>query len=237
MLALPRGGVAVGLEVALILGAPLDVVLVRKIGAPGHAELAAGAVVDGDRPELVVNDDVVHGYGISQAYLETEAVRQLHEIERRRSLYIGARARPPLAGRTAIVVDDGIATGATMRAALQAVCRAAPRELVLAVPVASPDILEQLSPLADCVVCLHPDPHLMAVGAYYADFRQVEDAEVVAMLDQAADVAPGAGDKRYSSLELLSHGRRSGRCASRRRAWLRRGTPRRARRASRHGRS
>lgn len=191
ILALPRGGVAVGLEVALLLQASLDVVLVRKIGAPGHAELAAGAVVDGDRPELVVNDEVLRSYGIDQTYLEAQAARQLQEIERRRALYIGTRDRPPLAGRTVIVVDDGIATGATMQAALRAVRRAMPRELVLAVPVASPDILQQLAPLADRVVCLHADPHLMAVGAYYADFRQIEDEEVVAMLEQAAGAVPG----------------------------------------------
>jgi putative phosphoribosyl transferase len=186
VLALPRGGVAVGIEVARALRAPLDVVLVRKIGAPWHRELAAGAVVDGDQPELVLNDDVVRGYGIDEGYLEAEKARQLEEIERRRRLYLGGRRRPRIAGRTAIVVDDGIATGATVRAALHAVRRAGPKELVLAVPVASPEILDRLAPDADRIVCLHPDPDLMAVGQYYDDFRQVEDDEVVAMLEEAA---------------------------------------------------
>ncbi|MEK0083300.1 phosphoribosyltransferase [Benzoatithermus flavus] len=186
VLALPRGGVAVGLEVAKALGAPLDVVLVRKIGAPWHKELAAGAVVDGDQPELVLNNDVVRGYGIDESYLEDEMARQLEEIERRRRLYLGGRQRPRITGRTAIVVDDGIATGATVRAALHAVRRAGPRELVLAVPVASPEVLDRLAADADRIVCLHPDPDLMAVGQYYRDFRQVEDEEVVAMLEEAA---------------------------------------------------
>jgi putative phosphoribosyl transferase len=186
VLALPRGGVAVGVEVGRLLRAPLDVVLVRKIGAPWHEELAAGAVVDGDQPELVLNRDVVRGYGIDESYLEAQKSRQLEEIERRRRLYLGGRPRPGIAGRTAIVVDDGIATGATVRAALLAVRRASPRELVLAVPVASPEVLARLKPEADRIVCLHAPDDLMAVGQYYRDFRQVEDDEVVAMLGAAA---------------------------------------------------
>lgn len=182
VLALPRGGVTVGLEVARRLAAPLDIVLVRKIGVPSHEELAAGAVVDGDEPRLVLNHDVVRAYGVTSAYLEGEKLRQLHEIERRRRLYLGHSPRARVTGRSAIVVDDGIATGATVRAALQAVRRLGPRELVLAVPVASPEILERLSTDADRIVCLHPDPGLMAVGQYYRDFRQVEDEEVVRML-------------------------------------------------------
>lgn len=191
VLALPRGGVPVALEVARRLSAPLDLVLVRKIGAPGHAELAAGAVVDGERPELVLNEDVVRHYRMSEADLDAVRDRQLAEIERRRRLYLGDRPRAPLAGAAVIVVDDGIATGATVRAALHAVRRAGPKELVLAVPVASPDILARLEREADRVVCLAPDPNLMAVGQAYGDFRQVEDEEVVAMLAQAA-AAPRA---------------------------------------------
>lgn len=186
VLALPRGGVAVAVEVATLLQAPLDVVLVRKIGAPHHRELAAGAIVDGERPELVLNRDIVDAYGIDASYLEAEKARQLVEIERRRRLYLGDRPRPAIAGSTAIVIDDGIATGATMRAALHAVRRARPAALVLAVPVASPQILRHLEPEADRIVCLHADPRLMAVGQYYADFTQVEDEEVVAMLAEAA---------------------------------------------------
>jgi putative phosphoribosyl transferase len=185
VLALPRGGVPVGVEVASLLGAPLDLVLVRKIGAPGHEELAAGAVVDGSRPELVLNPEIVGGLGIDEAYLAAEQARQLQEIERRRSLYLAGRPRPGLAGRTAIVVDDGIATGATVRAALHAVRRAEPAKLVLAVPVAAASVLRRLASEADRIVCLHAPADLMAVGQFYRDFRQLDDAEVVALLAPA----------------------------------------------------
>ena len=191
VLALPRGGVPVGLEVARRLAAPLDLVLVRKIGAPGHEELAAGALVDGERPELVLNADVVRNYGIDQAWLDRQQALQLAEIERRRALYLGGRSRPPIAGRTAIVVDDGIATGATVRAALHAVRRSGPRELVLAVPVAAAEVLARLAPEADRIVSLHAPRDLMAVGQFYRDFRQIDDEEVVAMLKEclpAADI-------------------------------------------------
>lgn len=144
VLALPRGGVPVAFEIARELAAPLDLVLVRKIGAPGQRELAAAAVVDGENMELVVNQDVVDALGISQAYLDQEAKREVEEIERRRTAYLGGRKRVPVEGRTAIVVDDGIATGATMRAALRAVRRRKPSRLVLAVPVAPPDTVESL---------------------------------------------------------------------------------------------
>jgi putative phosphoribosyl transferase len=185
VLALPRGGVPVALEVARRLGAPLDLVLVRKIGAPGHEELAAGAVVDGERPELVLNADVVRNYRIEPAWLDQQQAVQLAEIERRRGLYLRGRPRPSLAGRTAIVIDDGIATGATVRAALRAVRRAGPAELVLAVPVAADEVLGRLAAEADRIVCLQTPRDLMAVGQFYRDFRQIEDAEVVAMLAQA----------------------------------------------------
>lgn len=186
ILALPRGGVVLGVEVAALLDAPLDIVLVRKIGAPGDQELAAGAVVGGEIPELVVNPDVVRGYHIDDAYLEREKMRRLAEIERRRQLYLGDRPSVPVTGRTAVIVDDGIATGATVRAALRAVRRADPKELVLAVPVAAASTLVQLAQEADRIVCLHSPPDLMAVGNYYRDFHQVEDAEVVAMLTERA---------------------------------------------------
>lgn len=185
VLALPRGGVPVALEVARRLGAPLDLVMVRKIGAPRHEELAAGAVVDGQTPELVLNPEVVRAYGIDQDYLEREQERQLAEITRRRAAYLGGRPRATVADRSAIVIDDGIATGATMRAALHAVRRAGPRELVLAVPVADASVLARLGQEADRIVCLHVPTDLAAVGQYYKDFRQVEDSEVVAMLSAA----------------------------------------------------
>jgi putative phosphoribosyl transferase len=185
VLALPRGGVVVGAEVARALAAPLDLVMVRKLGAPGHEELAAGAVVDGDSPEVVRNEDVIRGFAIDDAYMEAEVRRQLAEIARRRRLYLGDRRHLPLAGRDAVVVDDGIATGATVRAALLAVRRVGPRSLTLAVPVAPPDSLAALARLCDRTVCLESPPDFYAVGQFYRDFAQTGDEEVVALLREA----------------------------------------------------
>ncbi|MFZ1104878.1 MAG: phosphoribosyltransferase family protein, partial [Hyphomicrobiaceae bacterium] len=134
VLALPRGGVPVAVEIARVLKAPLDLVLVRKIGVPYQPELAAAAVVDGGQPEIVINEDVISLAGLDRDYIDQEAKRELAEIERRRQVYLGGRARVPLEGRTLIVVDDGIATGASIRAALKALRRRGPKALILAVP-------------------------------------------------------------------------------------------------------
>ncbi len=179
VLALPRGGVPVAFEVAKALKAPLDVVLVRKVGAPGQPELGLGAVVDGANPLLVLNEDVVALLRPSQRYIDAESERQLVEVERRRQVYRHGRAPLLVEGRTAIVVDDGIATGGTMKAVLSALRQSNPKRLVLAVPVAPADSLEELSRLADETVCLNtPEPYY-AVGAHYRDFTQTSDAEVV----------------------------------------------------------
>jgi putative phosphoribosyl transferase len=185
VLALPRGGVPVGFEVARALRAPLDLVLVRKIGAPGHPELGLGAVVDGAHPQRVINNDLVAELRVPASYLETEAERQLREIERRRRSYLGGRRPIEVESRTVIVVDDGIATGGTVRAALKALSRSRPADLVLAVPVAPPDTIEQLRAEADDVVCLLTPEPLYTVSWYYDDFTQTSDAEVVALLHEA----------------------------------------------------
>lgn len=193
VLALPRGGVPVGLEIARALHAPLDLVLVRKIGAPHQPELAVAAVVDGERMEIVRNEEAI-GLGLPEGYVEEEARRQVQELERRRRLYLGGRERAAVEGKTALVVDDGIATGATMRAALRAVRRRKPRELVLAVPVAPPDTVEQLEREVDEVVCLATPEDFFAIGQFYLDFDQVDDDQVRAMLELAAPRAnPAAG--------------------------------------------
>jgi putative phosphoribosyl transferase len=186
VLVLPRGGVPVAFEVAEALGAPLDLLMVRKIGAPGLADLAVGAVVDGAQPVTVVNEDVMRDFGISQAYLEEQAAHELAEIERQRALYL--RDRPPivLVGRTVIVVDDGVATGATVRVALQALTRADVARGVLAIPVAPVEVAEALRVLCDEAVFLATPVEFDAVGAFYDDFRQTTDAEVIALLDRAA---------------------------------------------------
>ena len=198
VLALPRGGVPVGFEVARALGAPLDLVLVRKIGAPFQPELALGAVVDGGRAETVLNEELIREFQIPESWVAEESARQLEEIERRRALYLAGRTRVPLEGQTAIVVDDGIATGATMEAALHATRRARPKRLVLAVPVAPPDTIERLRPQVDEVVCLARPRAFGAIGWFYADFRQLSDEEVVGLLQRAAgfEIEPTATNSR-----------------------------------------
>jgi putative phosphoribosyl transferase len=188
-LALPRGGVPVAVEVARALGAPLDLLLVRKIGAPHEPEVAVGAVVEGDPPDLVVNRDVQCATGMSEAALEAAKDRQLAEIARRRTLYLADRAPVAVAGRTVVLVDDGVATGATVRAALKALRRRGPAAVILAIPVGPADVLADLRREADHVVCLEtPDPFI-AVGAQYADFDQVSDSEVAAVM-RAASQSP-----------------------------------------------
>jgi putative phosphoribosyl transferase len=178
VLALPRGGVPVAAEVAAVLGAPLDLVLVRKIGVPAQPELAMGAVVDGGAPIVVRNDDVIALAGVAEAEFNAVRDRELAEIERRRRLYLGSRAPAAIAGRVAIVIDDGVATGATTRAALRATRQRRPARLILAVPVAATDTLAELRAEADEVVCLEDHTSFGAIGYYYADFRQLSDQEV-----------------------------------------------------------
>ena len=186
VLALPRGGVPVAFEIARALEAPLDLVLVRKIGAPDQPELAVGAVVDGEKTEIVVNEDVLEELGLSESFVRERAVREIEEIERRRRLNLRGRDRVPVAGKTALVVDDGIATGATMRAALRAVRRRQPSRLVLAVPVAPAETVESLRSEVDEVVCLSTPSFFGAIGYFYHDFRQVDDDEVRRLLAEAA---------------------------------------------------
>lgn len=192
VLALPRGGVPVAFEIARRLNAPLDLVLVRKIGVPGQPELAAAAVVDGDEPQFVVNSDVIAQAGISAAEIEFARQRELVEIERRREMYFSGRKRIPIEGRTVIVVDDGIATGATVRAALKALRRQRPAALILAVPVAAGDTLDRLRGDVERIVCLETPRWFQAVGAHYANFGQTPDSEVIRLLDAAADFGADA---------------------------------------------
>jgi putative phosphoribosyl transferase len=182
VLALPRGGVPVAAEVAAALGAPLDLILVRKIGLPAQPELAIGAVADGVAPIVVRNAEIIQRFGVTETQFNAVRDAQLAEIERRRRRYLGTRARADVTGRSVLVIDDGIATGATMRTALRAVRARAPKELVLAVPVAAKDTLDELRDEADSIVCLESPSWLEAVGFFYDDFRQVTDAEVIATL-------------------------------------------------------
>ena len=188
VLALPRGGVPVAAEIAREIGAPLDLLLVRKIGVPWQPELAVAAVVDGPDQELVIDEDTRAATGVSRGYIEAKAKEQIQEIERRRHLYLGDRLPLPVDNCTAIVVDDGIATGTSMRAALKALRRRKPAALVMAVPVAPPDTIEALRREVDRIVCLAQPEPFYAVGSHYDDFHQVEDDEVMATL--AAFITP-----------------------------------------------
>jgi putative phosphoribosyl transferase len=179
VLALPRGGVMVAAEVAAALEAPFDLVLVRKIGVPAQPELAMGAVVDGADPIVVRNDDVIRLAGVDASEFKSVCAAELAEIERRRRRYIGNRERVELAHRVVIVIDDGIATGATTRAALRAIRMRKPAKLVLAVPVAPTEALPEMRQEADDVVCLEDYEAFGAIGFYYSDFRQVSDQEVI----------------------------------------------------------
>jgi predicted phosphoribosyltransferase len=182
VLALPRGGVPVAAEIAAALGAPLDLVLVRKIGLPIQPELAMGAVVDGPEPVVVRNDDVISTCAIDEAEFQRACAQELVEIKRRRKLYLSGRRPAEVTGRVVIIVDDGIATGATTRAALRAVRIRKPKKLVLAVAVGATDTVESLRSEADEIVCLEPYENLGAIGFYYADFRQISDDEVITLL-------------------------------------------------------
>jgi putative phosphoribosyl transferase len=191
VLALPRGGVPVGFEIACALGAPLDLVLVRKIGAPFQEELAIGAIADGAVPELVTDTGLIAGLQIAPAYLEEAKAAALKEIERRRRLYLGDRQPVDVTGCTAIVVDDGLATGATMLAALRGTRRRKPARIILAVPVAPEDTLRRLRREVDNVVCLRAPSNFHAVGQFYRQFPQLRDEEVIALLDRARALTPG----------------------------------------------
>jgi predicted phosphoribosyltransferase len=187
VLAIPRGGVVVGAVLAKELGAELDVVLSRKIRAPFQPELAVGAI--GEDGGVYLNPRARQIPGLSEEYLAQERQRQLAEIARRKALFRAVRPRASIAGRSVIVTDDGIATGATMIAALQMVRLAEPRESIAAVPVAAPERLDEIRPWCDEIVCVVSTPALRAVGQFYADFEQIEDAEVMELLRKAPAAA------------------------------------------------
>ncbi|GGE77036.1 phosphoribosyltransferase [Stappia taiwanensis] len=183
--ALPRGGVPVAVEISRALEAPLDLVMVRKIGAPSNPEVALGAVVEGAVPQTVLNEDVRRISGADEAYIERARTRELAEMERRRALYLGDRERLDPTGRTAVLVDDGLATGATMKAAIAAIRRQGAARIVAAIPVAPEDTLVEIAALADDVVCLIPSRAFRGVGGFFADFHQLTDEETIGLLRQA----------------------------------------------------
>ncbi|WP_404377051.1 phosphoribosyltransferase [Vreelandella aquamarina] len=185
VLALPRGGVPVAYEVATRLKLPLDVIIVRKIGAPGQPEFGLGAVVDGDPPQVVLTPQMVDIFQPSERYLEAEIQRQLDEITRRRHAYIGQRPPVNVSGRRVLLIDDGIATGGTAKAAARALRQAGATSVTLAVPVAPETALTELAAEVDDYLSLMTPDYFNAVGAYYQDFTQTNDDEVIALLQKA----------------------------------------------------
>ena len=183
VLALPRGGVPVGFEVAQALRAPLDVFIVRKLGVPGHDELAMGAIATGG--VRVLNDDVVISLELEPEVIDAVAAREEKELARRERLYRGARPAPDVQGRTVILVDDGLATGSTMRAAVAALRKQRPARIVVAVPVAAPETCEEFTTEVDEVVCAATPRMFNGVGRWYEDFSQTTDEEVHELLAQA----------------------------------------------------
>ncbi len=187
VLAIPRGGVPVAKEVASTLGAPLDLVITRKIGAPGNPEFAIGAVTQDGEPLL--NDETVRELRVSDAYLRRETEHQFNEIKERMKKYRGDRPFPKIEGKTVVIVDDGIATGSTTRAAIRSVMKMKPSKVVLATPVAPEETLRELSTLVDQVVCLDTPQIFYAIGEFYENFEQVEDDEVKRILESVAALA------------------------------------------------
>jgi predicted phosphoribosyltransferase len=184
VLGLPRGGIPVAFEVARELSAPLDVFLVRKLGVPGHEELAMGAIATGG--VRVLNEDVVRGLGIPDEVIDAVAAAEQEELERRQRAYRGDRPAPNVRGRTVILIDDGLATGSTMRAAVASLRRQGPARIVVAVPVGAPGTCMEMNDEADEVVCAHMPEPFCAVGLWYEDFSQTTDEEVHDFLERAA---------------------------------------------------
>jgi putative phosphoribosyl transferase len=189
VLALPRGGVPVAYEVAQALHAPLDIFLVRKLGVPGHRELAMGAIASGN--VRVLNDDVVQWYGIPDVVIDAVAREEQAELERRERAYRDGRPPIDLKGKTVLLIDDGLATGSTMKAAGKAVRAHGPAKIVVAVPVGAPDTCRELTSVADEVVCARMPEPFSAVGQWYLDFSQTTDEEVRALLHGSTEAVGG----------------------------------------------
>ncbi|MDX8528280.1 phosphoribosyltransferase [Mesorhizobium sp. MSK_1335] len=201
VLALPRGGVPVAAEMAKALKAPLDLVIVRKVGAPGNPELAVAAIVDGDPPDVVLNREIVEAYALDDGALRVLIAQERPELERRRTVYRGKDPPLSVADKTVIIVDDGAATGTTMKVAIRALKRRSPRKIIVALPVAPPEIVDELAQEADLTICLNQPARFRALSYYYGNFPQLCDSEVLDIMALAAQARGGrrnAGEGRRS---------------------------------------
>lgn len=187
VMALPRGGVPVACEIAAAIGAPLDLAIVRKVGAPGNPELALAAIVDGDPPEVVLNQEIATFFDLSGERLKARIARELPELERRSAVYRSLCPPQALEGKSVILVDDGAATGASMKVVARAVRRRGPAQVVAALPVAPPEAVAALMPEVERIVCLDQPPRFRALSLYYREFHQLEDSEVLDLLQRFAN--------------------------------------------------
>ncbi|RWA68063.1 phosphoribosyltransferase [Mesorhizobium sp.] len=202
VLALPRGGVPVAAEIAKALNAPLDLVIVRKVGAPANPELAVAAIVDGDPPDVVLNREIVEAYALDDDELRVLIAHERPELERRRTAYRGKDSPLSVDGKTVILVDDGAATGTTMKVAIRALKRRSPRKIVVALPVAPADTVDELAPEADLTICLSQPARFRTLSYYYGNFPQLTDSEVLDIMALAAQARGGrrsAGERRHSA--------------------------------------
>ena len=206
----PRGGVPVAVEVAKALNAPLDVLIVCKVGAPGNSELAVAAIVDGEPGDVVVNREIVEAYSLDDDELRVLIAVERPELERRRLVYRGMRPPLSIAGKTAIIVDDGAATGTTMKVAIRALKRRSPREIIVAVPVSPKETVAELAGEAVRVVCLSQPGRFQALSYHYLRFPQLSDSDVVAAMDEAAQLyetgqRPVAGHSSKAEKKRSAH--------------------------------
>ncbi|CDX29328.1 conserved hypothetical protein [Mesorhizobium sp. ORS 3359] len=204
VLALPRGGVPVAAEIAKALRAPLDLVIVRKVGAPGNPELAVAAIVDGEPPDVVLNREIVEAYALDDGALRVLIAQERPELERRRALYRGKDLPLSVTGKTVILVDDGAATGTTMKVAIRALKRRSPRKIIVALPVAPVDTADELAREAD-LICLNQPARFRALSYYYGNFPQLSDNEV---LDIMALARGNADERRRSGQHTAKRSRR-----------------------------
>ncbi|MGX8012358.1 phosphoribosyltransferase [Mesorhizobium sp. ORM8.1] len=210
VLALPRGGVPVAAEVAKALKAPLDLVIVRKVGAPGNPELAVAAIVDGDPPDVVLNREIVEAYALGDSALRVLIAQERPELERRRTAYRGKELPLSVASKTVVIVDDGAATGTTMKVAIRALKRRLPRKIIVALPVAPPEVVDELAQEADLTICLNQPARFRALSYYYGSFPQLTDSEVLdimALASQAREGGRNVGQGRRSGAHTASKSR------------------------------